>query len=79
MSSSPKPSALVINFPNSPIPKNPLGEGRYIKTAAALIIGDERCPFLCSAKCTRAKWRQHKNQNTNPYLIKNSIYDAEPC
>ncbi|KAG2124797.1 MoaB/Mog domain-containing protein [Suillus clintonianus] len=41
MSSSPKPSAPVINFPNSPIPKNPLGEGRYIKTAAALIIGDE--------------------------------------
>jgi len=29
------------NFPVSPIPKNPLGEGRYILTAAALIIGDE--------------------------------------
>ncbi|KAI8989041.1 MoaB/Mog domain-containing protein [Trametes punicea] len=29
------------NFPLSPIPDNPLGEGRYIKTAAALIIGDE--------------------------------------
>jgi hypothetical protein len=27
------------NFPLSPIPRNPLGEGRYIKTAAALIIG----------------------------------------
>lgn len=38
---SPKPPAPVMNFPNSPIPKNPLGEGRYIKTAAALIIGDE--------------------------------------
>ncbi|KAG1743808.1 putative molybdopterin binding domain-containing protein [Suillus lakei] len=37
----PKPPAPVVNFPNSPIPKNPLGEGRYIKTAAALIIGDE--------------------------------------
>ncbi|KAG1772484.1 MoaB/Mog domain-containing protein [Suillus placidus] len=36
-----KPPAPVVNFPNSPIPKNPLGEGRYIKTAAALIIGDE--------------------------------------
>ncbi|KAI0772958.1 Molybdopterin binding protein [Trametes elegans] len=29
------------NFPLSPVPENPLGEGRYIKTAAALIIGDE--------------------------------------
>ncbi|KII91793.1 hypothetical protein PLICRDRAFT_105890 [Plicaturopsis crispa FD-325 SS-3] len=29
------------NFAVSPIPKNPLGEGRYIKTAAALMIGDE--------------------------------------
>lgn len=38
---SPTPPAPVMNFPNSPIPKNPLGEGRYIKTAAALIIGDE--------------------------------------
>ncbi|KAF8843534.1 Molybdopterin binding protein [Paxillus ammoniavirescens] len=30
-----------LNFTLSPIPKNPLGEGRYIKTAGALIIGDE--------------------------------------
>ncbi|KAI0767249.1 MoaB/Mog domain-containing protein [Fomes fomentarius] len=30
-----------VTFPVSPVPKNPLGEGRYIKTAAALIIGDE--------------------------------------
>ncbi|KAI0649826.1 MoaB/Mog domain-containing protein [Trametes meyenii] len=29
------------NFPVSPVPENPLGEGRYIKRAAALIIGDE--------------------------------------
>ncbi|KAL7284689.1 hypothetical protein ACG7TL_001992 [Trametes sanguinea] len=29
------------NFPLSPVPANPLGEGRYIKTAAALVIGDE--------------------------------------
>ncbi|GJJ14686.1 hypothetical protein Clacol_008953 [Clathrus columnatus] len=28
-------------FPTSPIPPNPLGEGKKIKTAAALIIGDE--------------------------------------
>ncbi|RXW19710.1 hypothetical protein EST38_g6148 [Candolleomyces aberdarensis] len=27
------------NFPVSPVPPNPLGEGRHIKTAAALIIG----------------------------------------
>ncbi|KAL0946196.1 hypothetical protein HGRIS_012457 [Hohenbuehelia grisea] len=32
---------VTANFAVSPIPKNPLGEGRHIKTAAALIIGDE--------------------------------------
>ena len=30
---------IDFGFSASPIPKNPLGEGRYIKTAAALIIG----------------------------------------
>ncbi|KAI0685921.1 hypothetical protein C8T65DRAFT_80827 [Cerioporus squamosus] len=30
-----------FNFPVSPVPENPLGEGRYIRTAAALVIGDE--------------------------------------
>ncbi|TFK89524.1 Molybdopterin binding protein [Polyporus arcularius HHB13444] len=30
-----------FNFPVSPVPENPLGEGRYIRTAAALMIGDE--------------------------------------
>ncbi|KAH9851041.1 MoaB/Mog domain-containing protein [Lenzites betulinus] len=29
------------DFPVSPVPENPLGEGNYIKTAAALMIGDE--------------------------------------
>lgn len=32
-------STLEYNFPVSEQPKNPLGEGRYIKSAAALIIG----------------------------------------
>ncbi|KAI9056498.1 Molybdopterin binding protein [Trametes sanguinea] len=32
---------LIWSFPLSPVPANPLGEGRYIKSAAALIIGDE--------------------------------------
>ncbi|KAF8980380.1 MoaB/Mog domain-containing protein [Cyathus striatus] len=31
----------TFTFPVSPIPPNPLGEGKYIRTAAALIIGDE--------------------------------------
>ncbi|OBZ76949.1 N-acetylglucosaminyl-phosphatidylinositol biosynthetic protein gpi1 [Grifola frondosa] len=35
------PPAVQWNFPLSPIPENPLGIGRHIKTAAALIIGDE--------------------------------------
>ncbi|KAF8262320.1 Molybdopterin binding protein [Lactarius quietus] len=30
-----------IRFELSPLPSNPLGEGRWIKTAGALIIGDE--------------------------------------
>ena len=28
-----------FNFPVSEIPKNPLGDGKYIKSAACLIIG----------------------------------------
>ncbi|THH31849.1 hypothetical protein EUX98_g2354 [Antrodiella citrinella] len=37
-----KPAVVSqFNFALSEVPKNPLGEGRWIKTAAALIIGDE--------------------------------------
>ncbi|TDL27990.1 Molybdopterin binding protein [Rickenella mellea] len=36
-----KPSEPEVEFEMSPIPSNPLGEGRWIRTAAALIIGDE--------------------------------------
>ncbi|KAI1792424.1 Molybdopterin binding protein [Ganoderma leucocontextum] len=44
--SAPKPSAAAQELPKfdfelSPVPQNPLGEGRYIRTAAALVIGDE--------------------------------------
>ncbi|PIL29180.1 hypothetical protein GSI_09229 [Ganoderma sinense ZZ0214-1] len=44
--SAPKPEAAAqelpkFNFELSSVPANPLGEGRYIKTAAALVIGDE--------------------------------------
>ncbi|KAJ7045393.1 MoaB/Mog domain-containing protein [Mycena alexandri] len=35
------PPRTTPPFSVSPVPKNPLGEGRYIRTAAALIIGDE--------------------------------------
>jgi len=35
------PPASDMHFDLSPIPPNPLGEGRWIKTAAALVIGDE--------------------------------------
>lgn len=35
------PRLTELNFPITPVPKNPLGEGKYIRTAAALIIGDE--------------------------------------
>lgn len=34
-----RPEPPKFNFPVSEIPKNPLGEGRYIKSAACLIIG----------------------------------------
>ena len=36
------------NFPLSPVPPNPLGEGRYIKTAAALIIGCVAYANMCA-------------------------------
>jgi len=35
------PQPTQWDFPVSPVPENPLGEGKYIKTAAALVIGDE--------------------------------------
>ncbi|GLB39816.1 putative probable molybdopterin binding domain containing protein [Lyophyllum shimeji] len=41
MSTHPEADAEAARFPISPIPTNPLGEGRHIHTAAALIIGDE--------------------------------------
>ncbi|KAL1709576.1 MoaB/Mog domain-containing protein [Schizophyllum commune] len=37
----PSASPLEPSFPLSPIPENPLGDGRCIREAAALIIGDE--------------------------------------
>ena len=33
------PRLTELTFPLTPVPKNPLGEGKYIRTAAALIIG----------------------------------------
>ncbi|KAF8624745.1 hypothetical protein AX17_007076 [Amanita inopinata Kibby_2008] len=39
--STPTAATTLPTFPLSPIPKNPLGDGNYIRTAAALIIGDE--------------------------------------
>lgn len=33
------PRLTELNFPITPVPKNPLGEGKYIMTAAALVIG----------------------------------------
>ncbi|KAF8581229.1 Molybdopterin binding protein [Ramaria rubella] len=36
-----RPSSPTLQFTKSPIPPNPLGEGKKIKTAGALIIGDE--------------------------------------
>jgi hypothetical protein len=37
------PPATDIHFELSPVPPNPLGEGRWIKTAAALVIGCVVC------------------------------------
>jgi hypothetical protein len=34
-----RPPATDMRFELSPVPPNPLGEGRWIKTAAALVIG----------------------------------------
>lgn len=40
-SSSSAPPLELPKFERSPVPKNPLGEGNYVSTAACLIIGDE--------------------------------------
>lgn len=34
-------AAEMPKFERSPVPKNPLGEGKYVSTAGCLIIGDE--------------------------------------
>ena len=38
-----RPPATDMRFELSPVPPNPLGEGRWIKTAAALVIGCVVC------------------------------------
>jgi hypothetical protein len=40
------PSPTYPTFDVSPVPANPLGEGKYIRTAAALIIGYVTCLVL---------------------------------
>ncbi|KZO94677.1 Molybdopterin binding protein [Calocera viscosa TUFC12733] len=37
----PQPEPAKVTFLRSPVPPNPLGEGKFIRTAGCLIIGDE--------------------------------------
>ena len=60
--SAPRPSAAEqelpkFNFEVSPVPPNPLGEGRYIRTAAALVIGyvPLTFPFVSSRPIPRGR------------------------
>ena len=68
---------VTYNFPVSDIPPNPLGEGRYIKTAAALIIG---CVVRCTTLGTTGLTRRDSDEILNgKTLDRNSNYFARYC
>lgn len=51
----PIPSPPPTTFARSPIPKNPLGEGKFVRTAAALIIGYTRTLQFCKTRSLVSK------------------------
>ena len=48
---APAAAEVRYNFPLSEIPKNPLGEGKFIKTAGCLIIGYVSGRLRTSCEC----------------------------
>ena len=71
------PRLTELNFQITPVPKNPLGEGKYIRTAAALIIGYSLIETLLPQ-------RQLNDQNSDEILNgkvldKNTQYFATFC
>ena len=80
---APKPEAAAqelpkFNFELSPVPANPLGEGRYIKTAAALVIGCVRHLFRWWKLITNGRARRDEILNGKT-LDRNSNYFARYC
>jgi len=71
------PRLTELSFPVTPVPRNPLGEGKYIRTAAALIIG-----YVLAEILTRQS--QLSNPNSDEILNgkvqdKNTQYFASFC
>ena len=71
------PRLTELSFPITPAPKNPLGEGNYIRTAAALIIG-------CVLVGTLLRQRRLNGPNSDEILNgkvvdKNTQYLATFC
>jgi hypothetical protein len=67
-----------MDFLVSQIPNNPLGEGQYIRTAAALIIG-----YVCACSgeaCTAKAMAKYRDEILNGNTLdRNSNYFARFC
>lgn len=67
-------SRTAASLALSPVPRNPLGQGQHIRTAAALIIG---CvPFLSLVSLAHSRRDEILNGKT---LDRNSNYFAQYC
>ena len=71
------PRLTELSFPITPVPKNPLGEGKYIRTAAALIIG-----YVPTDPLVSRGWLNDSNSDeilNGKVLDKNTQYFATFC
>jgi hypothetical protein len=80
------PLSQPLNFATSPVPKrNPLGEQRHIKTAAALIIGYVYCSWFTKMKTknsyqgTRFSMERHSTETRITLLgsVLNMVFSCE--
>lgn len=71
------PRLTELDFPISPIPRNPLGGGKHIRTAAALIIG--WVPVEISISWTQLRITKSDEILNGKVQDKNTQYFATFC
>ena len=71
------PRLTELTFPITPVPENPLGEGKFIRTAAALIIGYVHTESPVSSR--RLKDPNSDEILNGKVLDKNTQYFATFC